>query len=157
MSDLQKSMCNIDYLTKRKGLKNDLREAKLQRAVCEWIGMQYPNVYFTSDASSLGAGWSTIKNIQATKSRHAHLDLIILNKSFQGEYSFLLLEFKKESPYLQDGTLSKEKHVQEQFKTIKLLRSKGGKCEFVWSLDMAIKIITDYLGQPKQDNTPLFP
>ena|SRR3990167_294515 len=129
--------------------KNNLAEAKLQRAVCSWLGMQFPNVYFVSDPSSLGAGWSTIRNIQAGKSKHAHLDMIIMEPS--ATHNFLILEFKKESPYLQSGLLSTEKHVQDQLKTMELLRSKGGKCEFVWSLDRAIKIIEEYLGKPKQE------
>ena len=154
MSDHQKAMVPIDRYIKSSA-KNEQREAKLQRSFCEWLGMQYPNVYFTSDASSLGAGWSTIRNIKATKSRHAHLDLHILYPA--KEYHFLVLEFKKESPYLQSGLLSTEKHIQEQLKTMELLRQCGAKCEWVWSLDRAINITTDYLGQPKQDNTPLFP
>jgi len=134
--------------------KNDKRESKLQRAFCQWLGMSYPNVYFTSDASSLGAGFSTISNIQATKSRHAHLDAILLHPSKQ--YHFLVLEFKRESPYLRSGELSTEKHLQDQVKTMNLIRSVGGKCEFVWTLDMAMKITTEYLGESKIDNDPLF-
>lgn len=157
LTDLQKSMCDISYLTKRKREKNDQVEAKLQRAVCSWISMQYPSVYFTSDASSLGAGWNTIRNIKATKSGHAQLDLVILSPSWNGYKYGLILEFKKESPFLKDGSLSKEKHIQDQFKTMHLLRAKNYKCEFVWSIDQAIKIITEYLGNPIQTHEPLFP
>jgi len=39
---------------------------------------------------------------------------------------------------------------------MELLRSVGGKCEFVWDLDRAIKITTEYLGDPVIDNSPLF-
>lgn len=131
--------------------KNNKAEAKLQRAVCEWIMMQYPHVYFTSDASSLGAGWSTIKNISATKSKHAQLDLVILHRSVQGEYSFLVLEFKRESPFLKDGTLSQEKHVQEQLKTMQLLRKQKGKCEWAWTIDMSQRIIENYLGENRHE------
>lgn len=157
LTDEQKAMCDISYLTKRKTEKNEQIEAKLQRAVCQWMGMQYPEVYFTSDASSLGAGWNTIRNIKATKSAHAQLDLVILSPSWNGYIYGLILEFKKESPFLKDGTLSKEKHIQDQLKTMDLLRAKHYKCEFVWSMDQAIEIITEYLGKPKTDNTPLFP
>jgi hypothetical protein len=136
-------------------VKNNQTEAKLQRAFCSWMGMQYPDVYFSSDASSLGAGWSTIKNIQATKSNHAHLDVTLLQPAKQ--YHALILEFKKESPYLQDGTLSKEIHIREQLKTMELLRKLNYKCEWVWDLDQAIQIATEYLGQPEEDNSPLFP
>ena len=137
--------------------KNNLAEGKLQREICDWIGTYYPDVYFTSDASSLGAGWSTIKNIQATKSKHAHLDLIILHRSVQGEFHFLVLEIKKDSPFLLSGQLSKEKHIQEQLTTMQLLRRQGGRCEWAWTKDMAVRIITDHLGHPKPDDIPLFP
>lgn len=156
MSDHQKAMVPIDRYIKSSA-RNEQREAKLQRAFCEWLGMQYPNVYFTSDASSLGAGWSTIRNIKATKSRHAQLDVVILCPSWNGYKYALVLEFKKESPFLKDGSLSKEKHIQDQLKTMELLRAKHYKAEFVWSLEQAINITTDYLGQPITTNEPLFP
>lgn len=156
LTDQQKAMCNIDYMIKSK-VKNDQAEAKLQRTFCQWLGMQYPNVYFTSDASSLGAGWNTIKNIKATKSAHAQLDVVILSPSWNEYLYGLVLEFKKETPFLKDGSLSKEKHIQDQLKTMQLLRAKKYKAEFVWSLEQAISISTEYLGKPKQDNTPLFP
>lgn len=154
LTDQQKAMTPIEHLIKSKVVKSQ-QEAKLQRAVCQFIGMQYPNVYFTSDASSLGAGWNTIKNIKATKSAHPQLDLIILCPK-QGQYHGLVLEFKKESPFLKDGTLSKEKHIQNQLKTIELLRKNNYKCEWVWGIDQAIKIITEYLGAQVLDTTPLF-
>lgn len=129
--------------------RNDKRETKIQRAFCSWLGMSYPNVYFTSDASSLGAGYSTIQNIQATKSRHVQLDLVILCPNKQ--YHFLVFEFKRESPYLKSGELGTEKHLRDQVKTMNLLRGAGGKCEFTWSLEQAIEIATEYLGQPVTD------
>lgn len=153
--DQLKQMMNIDHMVK-KNEKNDQVEAKMQRAFCQWLGMQFPNVYFTSDASSLGAGWNTIRNIKATKSSHAHLDLVILCPK-QGQYHGLVLEFKKESPYLLSGELSREKHIQDQLKTMQLLRAKNYKCEWAWTLEMAIDICTEYLGQPVITNETLFP
>ena len=136
-------------------LKRSNEEAKLQKAICEFIGYQYPNIYYTSDASSLGASWNTIRNIQATKSKHAHLDIILLCPK-QGKFHGLILEVKKESPFLKDGTLSKETHIREQLTTMELLRKVNYRCEFIWSLDQAIGIITEYLGEPVTDNSPLF-
>ena len=43
----------------------------------------------------------------------------------------LFLEFKKESPFLKNGNLSTNKHIQEQNEIHKSLRKKGYKGKFI--------------------------
>lgn len=153
----QKAMCNIDHMIKGKA-KNDQREEKLHKAICEYIGYQYKNIYFQSDPSGLsGIGERAKVLLKKTRSGHKHLDLTIFKKSFDGKFSLLILECKKESPYLKDGvTLSNSEHIQKQLSSMNLLRAEGYRCVFVWTLDMAIVEIEQYLGKPVTDNQPLF-
>ena len=71
----------------------------------------------------------------------------------------LFLEVKKESPYLKDGTTLKKMkrsekingikleydHLQRQDEMHKKLRMKGYMATFVWSFDMAKKVIDNYM------------
>lgn len=136
------------------------KEHKLQVAICNYLKMQYGHVLFISD---------TVANVKLTptqqsrnkaiqKSDFSCPDLIILHPN--GRYHGLFLELKQESPYKQDGTLKKQKvvvknkagqvtsiydHLEEQDRALRNLTSLGYKAEFCWSLDMAVKIISQYM------------
>jgi hypothetical protein len=76
----------------------------------------------------------------------------------KGSYHGLYIELKKDSPLKKDGTLKmqtevkrrgpliiKVNHLEEQFKTIELLRSKGYCAFFSSSLDNAMEIADRYM------------
>lgn len=152
LTDLQKSITNIDYLFKRTKVKNDQPERIIHRNICDHLQTYYPDVYFMSDPSGIKLSANILKLLKSTRSRHSQLDIIIINN-----FSNLILEVKSETPYKLNGELKTDSHLKEQFEVMKMLRAKGHICEFVWNLGMAIKLFELHLGKPVISNEPLFP
>ena len=80
----------------------------------------------------------------ALKANYKIPDLIILkpNKKYNG----LIIEIKDKSktPFLKDGSLSKNKHVQKQNETLEMLKKCGYKAVFGVGFKHCKKIIDDY-------------
>lgn len=135
-------------------------EYKLQAAICKYLLAQYPHIMFMSDAIS-NVKLSPGQKIRNSKIQHPDFsapDLAIFQPT--NTYHGLFLELKAISPYNQDGTLRKVKvqktdsngnvieiydHYAEQDRSLRRLRNLGYKAEFCWDLDMAIRIIKEYL------------
>lgn len=150
LTDQQKAMCNIDYMFKRKKVKNDQPERKLQKQICEHLQTFYPDVYFMSDPSGLKLSWNILKLLKATRSKHSQLDVVIIHNCI------IVLEVKAETPFKLNGGLKTDKHLQEQFEVMKSLRDMGHIAEFVWTLEQAVDIFEVHLGKPVLTNQPLF-
>jgi hypothetical protein len=120
-------------------------EYNLQKSICQYLRLQYPNVLFYSDtvAQIKLSIPQAVRNKAIQKEEFKMPDLVILQPI--GGYSGLLIELKKESPLLKNGKLSNEKHIQGQFKSINDLKSKGYFACFAWSFEMAKEIIDNYL------------
>lgn len=115
---------------------------------------------FASDAISnvkLSAG-QKIRNAKIQHPDFSTPDLAIYHPT--NTHHGLFLELKSTTPYNQDGTLRKVKvqrtdsngnvieiydHYAEQDRSLRRLRNLGYKAEFCWDLDMAIRIIKEYL------------
>lgn len=121
------------------------QEYILQKAVCRFLELQYPNVLFLSD---------TIGNVKLTLSQASRNkaiqkdnfkcpDLLILepNKKYKG----LFLELKKESPFKKDGALYKDEHLEAQQNSINQLISKGYYSCFVWDFEQIKDLIIGYM------------
>ena len=174
MSDYQKSMTPMNRYVKST-IRNEQPESKIQNEFCDWVSGNYPDAYYQCDASSLGASWSTKTKVSKGKSGHAHLDFFLEKKSVCGRYSGLVIEFKADTPFKINGELKQQKmydkrgnpiynedgqqkdHLNEQRKSMELLTAQGRSCHWAWSLNQAMEITIEYLGQPKTNNEPLFP
>lgn len=122
-------------------------EFELQKAICKWISIQYPNVLFLSDtiASVKLTIPQQVRNMQIQKKDFKTPDLLIFEP--KGKYSALFIELKVKSPFKKDGDLLKCKHLESQLKTIKQLNENGYYACFSWSFEMTIDIINKYLSQ----------
>lgn len=120
-------------------------EFELQKAVSQYLKLQYPGVFFLSD---------TVANLKLTmfqKMRNKSIqcqsfkcpDLLIIEP--RNGYHGLFIELKTESPFKKNGEIKKNEHLTGQYETIKKLNEKGYKALFCWSLNDAIKIIDNYL------------
>ena len=117
----------------------------LQRQVCTYLRLQYPNVLFSSDFVS------HLKLTNEQKTRNASIqkrgfhapDLTIFSP--RGGYHALFIELKTKTPFKKDGTLLQNKHLENQEGTIKKLRDIGYFVDFKWTLEDAIKLIDWYL------------
>lgn len=130
-------------------------EYNLQKALCTYLGTQFPHVRFISTGTSLKltqAQASRNKAIQDSKFKAPDL-FIIHPKVWYDEfhlpqyYHGLWLELKTETPYKKDGTIKKSKddHLFLQGKSLEELKLLGYWAEFAWSFDLCKIIIDNYL------------
>jgi hypothetical protein len=139
--------------------KNAKHEQSLQRQVCTYLRMQYPNVIFRSDFSSglhlTPAQASLHKSMQSGR---AWPDLQIINPS--RKYHGLFIELKKEGTkvYLKNGKLTSNPHIQEQAAVLKELNKLGYFARFGIGFDSCQRLIDWYLNPnyTKSENTELF-
>ena len=119
------------------------KEESLQVAISKYLKLQYPNVVFTSESSGIRLTIGQAKKAKQQRSNHKLPDMIILEPNYL--YEGICLELKKHSPYLKNGELSKNKHVQEQNKTLQLLSDKGYLAMFVWDFDYFKEMFDNYM------------
>ena len=139
---------NVDSLKKdKKRPKKKQDEYHLQVAVCNYIQAQYGDILFLSDtiASIHLTVMQAVRNKKIQKAGFKCPDIIILEP--RGQYSGLLIELKKASPYLQSGELGSNPHLQEQVKYLKILQGKGYSTHLSWTFEGTKAIIDEYLAQ----------
>lgn len=121
------------------------KEEALSKSVSRYLKLQFPNIVFTCDASGVRLTMGQATLLKAQRSVHKIPDMIILKPN--AEYHGLILELKSEdsSPFLKDGSLSMNKHIQEQNNTLNLLLNAGYYAVFAVGFDSAKKIIDDYM------------
>ena len=120
-------------------------EFKLQKQVCKYLELRYPNVPYLSD---------TIANvklniIQATRNKSIQKngfkcpDLIILQPNYY--HAGLFIELKIKTPYKQNGELKKDDHLKGQQESINQLNELGYFASFAVGFDEAREIIDEYM------------
>ena len=119
------------------------KEEAIQIRFCNYLKKNHPSVLFTADLSGENVSIHQARKNKMQRSNRGFPDLMIFERN--DSFGMLFLEFKKESPYLKNGKLSTNKHIQEQNQVHEKLREKGYKVEFVWSLESAILIIENYI------------
>lgn len=120
-------------------------EYKLQCAVCNYIRLQYPNVYFLSDTvASLKLNvMQAARNKAIQNSNFKCPDIIILQPN--NGYNGLMIELKIDSPYKKNGEIKANKHLIGQNETLEKLKKIGYDAHFAWNFEMAKKLIDKYL------------
>ena len=120
-------------------------EYHLQKMVCEYLRLQFPDVLFLSD--TVASVKLTITQGARNKAIQKHgfktPDLLILEP--RGNYAGLFIELKVESPFKKDGTLKKDEHLEGQLKSINDLKRKGYYASFSWGFEMTKTMIDNYM------------
>ena len=120
-------------------------EYKLQKEVCRYLSLRYPDVLFLSDT----IGNVKLTMLQAARNKaiqkygFACPDLLILQPN--KEYKGLFIELKIKSPFKKNGTILKNEHLEEQQKAIDKLNLLGYKALFAWDVVSICKLIDSYL------------
>lgn len=124
--------------------RNQRKEESLQIQVSSYIRAKFPDVIFTSESSGVRVSMGTAVKMKRQRSNHKLPDMIILHP-MKG-YCGLCLELKKEGEtvLLKNGSLSTNKHIQEQAQTLSQLRKLKYCAEFAVGYSQAIKIIDQY-------------
>lgn len=120
-------------------------EYELQKHICDYLRVQYPDVLFLSDtvASVRLTIPQQMRNKAIQKNGFACPDLIILEP--KNGFNGLFIELKVQSPFKKNGELLKSDHLHRQQKTIDDLNKKGFKACFSWGFEMTKQIIDEYL------------
>ena len=123
------------------------KEELLHLKVCDYLRKNYPDVLFRTDFSS---GMKMTPG-QAAKHKKFQKSRAYAGEQFLDGYAGLFLELKSEGVklYKKNGEMVANKHYQEQAEMLEKLRKLGYCAEFAVGYDQAIRIITDYLGEPK--------
>lgn len=122
-----------------------MTETQLQKSVCNYLKLQYPDVIFTSESSGIKLTMGQAVQAKALRSDSGLPDLMIFEP--MGAYKGLFIELKVKSVWLKDGTLTIDKHVREQSEILKRLRAKGYLATFACGFDEAKEIIDYYLAE----------
>lgn len=106
--------------------KNSKKESRLQTTVSSYLKQQFPTTEFMCDMAAgikLSIGMATLA--ARWRSNSGLPDIIIFEK--RGEWNALMLELKTESADLWkvDGSLRKDKHLENQQAMHIKLRNKG--------------------------------
>ncbi len=122
-------------------------EYQIQVAFVQAMADKYPNVMVFSDTAA-HIHKTQLQQIRANKlssEGEKWPDVFIAQPS--GDFAGMYLEFKAESPYKKDGvTLLKNDHIEAQAATMQKLRERGYFVpDFVWSVEMAMKEVEQYL------------
>lgn len=122
-----------------------MKEENLQTQVCTYLDWKYKDIVYTSDLSGIKLSiGSAVKAKKQRCKRYKIPDLLILQGN--NKYFGLILELKtdKSKVFGKKGQVLKNKHVEEQIKTLYKLNSVGYFATFVFSFEMAQKTIDDY-------------
>jgi hypothetical protein len=124
-------------------------EFELQKAVCKYISLQYPDVMFLSDTvANLSLTPSQQNRNKSIQKKGFHCpDLLILEPN--SVYKGLFIELKTSTPYKRNGEIkaSQNDHLKNQLETIIKLNEKGYKSFFAWDFETIVKEIDKYLKQ----------
>jgi hypothetical protein len=119
-----------------------LSEKQIHKQITDFIKLQYPKVIFNTDSSGLKLTIGQATQMKKLRSSNGFPDITIYEPT--KKYSGLFLEVKKETPFKKDGYLKKDKHLQEQREMHIKLSERGYFVKFVWTLDQAKTILSDY-------------
>lgn len=124
-------------------MKVGLSEKQLHRQICDYLNIQYKNVLFNTDMSGIKLTIGQATQAKKLRSGNGFPDIIIYESN--DHFKALFLEVKKETPFKKDGKLKKSDHLKEQHDMHFKLWEKGYFAKFVWTFEMAKKLIDDYL------------
>lgn len=116
-----------------------------QKALCEYLSLQYPDVIFASDLSGIRLPQGLAVKIKSLKCRRGIPDVFIYEprKGFYG----LAIELKATgvTVYKQNGELKSDDHLKEQEEMLLRLCAKGYNACFCFGFDYAKIIVDQYL------------
>jgi hypothetical protein len=135
--------------TTSRSKKRSKSEESLQIAISQYLRLQYPDVLFTAESSGIRLTMGQAVKAKKQRCGRGLPDMLILEP--RGIFKGLMLELKREGEriWLRDGSLSSDKHIQEQKDIHDLLEVRGYKAEFCIGFASAKAIIDTYMKAPE--------
>lgn len=129
-------------------------EFTLQKSICQYLKIQYPNALFMSDtvASIKLTIPQQVRNKAIQKDGFKCPDLLIFEPN--EKYKGLFIELKVETPFKKNGEIkaSQNNHLEMQMHTIEQMKKRGYYAAFSWGFEMTKKIIDDYFDNKISEN-----
>lgn len=124
-------------------------EYDLQKDICQYIRIQYPDLIFTSDLSGIRLPMGLAVKTAKLRSSRAIPDLLIFEP--RHGYHGLFIELKRPgvSFFKKDGITPATEHYAEQWEMINRLLSKGYLSTHCNTFETAKTIIDSYLSTTK--------
>lgn len=126
-------------------MKRTYPEYELQKSFCKYINLKHSEILYMSDtiANLKLSMFQKIRNKAIQKEGFHCPDVIIFEP--KGIYHGLFIELKVVTPHKKDGTLKKNEHLENQYKTILNLRKRGYCANFATGFDEAVEQLESYL------------
>ena len=120
------------------------REEEVHNAVCDYLRMRYPGVFFTSESSGLRVSIGLARKLKRQRSHNKLPDLIILEPN--DKHHGLCIEIKAtyEDLYKKNGEYKKSEHLDGQRDVLRKLELKGYCARFGCGFDHCRNIIDNY-------------
>ena len=128
-----------------------MTEKQVHKAICQYLDLQYPDVIYTSDPSGIRTTIGIVMEMKAKRCKRYKIpDLLILHPN--DTYKGLFMEIKKDLSEIvtKSGDLRKDKHTQEQNRTLLRLQELGYAAIFAAGFDHAKKAIDLYFNNQNQ-------
>lgn len=124
-------------------------ETKLHVAIVNFIKLKYPKLLIDHSGCETTLSASAAKTRKAMGHHKGIPDIMIFHKS--GEYSGLGIEVKIYKRDPKTRKYSKKTYPsKDQKQTMARLEEQGWKCDVVWTLDEAMKLIDTYIHKPDE-------
>lgn len=123
------------------------KEYILAKQIAQFMRYQYPKIIYHFDLAGLNLSRAQAGMMKAIQGKRGFPDLFIAqaNECYHG----LFLELKTVSPFKKDGTIKKDKHLEEQDEMHIKLRSEGYCTKFVVGYEETEQAIKYYLNTYK--------
>lgn len=120
-------------------------EAYIQQQICEYIRLQYPDVFFTSDMAGVNLNIVVASKMKKLRCSKGVPDLMIFEARHGYHALFIELKRPEARVFYAKTHEPADEHVAEQITVLSMLRAKGYCAEMVRGFDNAKTVIDWYL------------
>ena len=137
----------VDFTMTNRGkkVKKPPTEAYIQQQICEYIRLQYPDVFFTSDMAGVNLNIVVASKMKKLRCSRGVPDLMIFEARHGSHALFIELKRPEARVFYAKTGQPKDEHVAEQVEVLHTLRAKGYCAEMVRGFDNAKFLIDWYL------------
>lgn len=120
-------------------------ERELQNSICRYLRLKHPKAKFRTDKDGVFMVKSALRDKSIGSNTRGFPDIIIREK--RKGYNALVIELKAEGVVVfnKDGTLRKDKHLEEQKEWLDWFGEMGCYSTFSIGWDETIELIDNYL------------
>jgi hypothetical protein len=141
----------VDFMAKKpKKAKKPPTEAQIQQQICEYIRLQYPDVFFTSDMAGVNLNKVAASRMKGLRFRGVP-DLMIFEARHGCHALFIELKRPEARVFYAKTHEPADEHVTEQIAVLNTLRAKGYCAEMVRGFDNT-KIVIDWYLKETSNN-----